>query len=321
MAIPLGEYQRHLQQAIGALDTLGQSDEGETDSARSARIAETLRAVRTVVPEGENVEWDGANFRVDNSWLHRELQNFEPAAGAERARSLTRIIERLQAIVQRLAEIHETRLITATKAEANMKLAEILRRPEYARKVEESAISRLFRDFWRWLQNLIPKPQPLPPGRANLFTKLAPLFVILLALAVIAYVMKLFAPRLFQKRRSRKSGKEEPRIVLGLRLKPDQTAADLLGEAEGLARRGELRAAIRLGYIALLVDLGERKIISLAQHKTNRDYLGAVREKNLLYENVKQLTDSFERHWYGFVSVTEADWLEFRTGYKQALSR
>ena len=92
-----------------------------------------------------------------------------------------------------------------------------------------------------------------------------------------------------------------------------------MSEAEALARRGELRAAIRKAYIALLVELGERKIISLAQYKTNRDYLRAVREVEPLYGNVKQLTDSFERHWYGLAQAKETDWLAFRSAYKQAL--
>ena len=107
---------------------------------------------------------------------------------------------------------------------------------------------------------------------------------------------------------------------MGEKLEPDQSAVDLLAEAEALAQRGELRAAIRKAYIALLVELGERKIISLAQHKTNRDYLGAVRDRESLYTYVKQLTDSFERHWYGFANATDADWHAFRDGYKQALT-
>jgi hypothetical protein len=48
--------------------------------------------------------------------------------------------------------------------------------------------------------------------------------------------------------------------------------------------------------------------------------LRAVRDNQRLYGNVKQLTDSFERHWYGFASVTETDWDAFRSGYRRALS-
>ena len=320
-AMPLDEYHKHVQQAISALATLTQFDESETEAERATRTGETLRAIRTVVPESADVEWNETSFHVENSWLHRELGKYENAANANRAGLLARITERLQAIEERLAEIEKPgSAATASKAESSRKLAEILRRPEYAKSINEgSALSRLWTRFWKWIESLFPKPVTLAPGRASLFSKVAQLFVILLALAVLAYVGKMFAPRLLRKRKSKKKAKPEPRIVLGERLEPDQSAMDLLTEAESLARRGELRAAIRKAYIALLLELGERKIIRLAQYKTNRDYLRAVREFEPLYGNVKQLTDSFERHWYGFASATEDDWVAFRVGYKQAL--
>ena len=127
-------------------------------------------------------------------------------------------------------------------------------------------------------------------------------------------------PRLLHNRRTKRKVTEGARIVLGERLEPDQSATDLLSEAEALARAGDLRAAIRKTYIALLLELGERKIITLEQHKTNHDYLRAVRRIERLYPNVKQLTDSFELHWYGLARATETDWQAFRSGYKQALS-
>jgi uncharacterized protein DUF4129 len=321
-ARPLSEYQTHVQQAVSALDTLAQADEGETDTDRLTRITETLAAVRSALPATENVEWAETTFKVDNSWLHRELEKFEKAPTAEQGKLLTLVTERLQALAQRLEEIEKAKPTNASKTEATKKLGEILQRPEYARgRKEVSALTRLWRDLVKWIESWLPKPQPLTPGRASLFTTFAQIFVVVLALAVIAYAVKLFAPRVFQKRKTKKKGKRGPLIVLGEKLEPDQSAVDLLADAESLARRGELRAAIRKAYVALLVELGDRKIISLAQHKTNRDYLGAMRDLEPLYGNVKQLTDSFERHWYGFANATEADWLAFRTGYKQALSR
>jgi hypothetical protein len=44
-----------------------------------------------------------------------------------------------------------------------------------------------------------------------------------------------------------------------------------------------------------------------------------MREVEPLHTNVKQLTDSFERHWYGFALATDSDWTTFRARYKQAL--
>ena len=319
-AMPRDEYQKHLGQAIIALDSLVQFDEGETQTERSARIVQTLSDVRSILPETQDVEWRGVSFKVDNSWLHRQLAEYEKASDAERANLLTFTIERLQAIQQRLAESENAGAAHDKKAEATSKLAEILNRPEYARASKEpGALSRLLSDFWKWLRSLIPKPQRLAPGNPSLFTTIAQILVILLALAAIAYAVKQFAPRVFQRRGAKRKDKPRARVVLGERLEPDQSAGDLLAEAEALAMRGELQAAIRKAYIALLVELGDRKILSLAQYKTNRDYLSAVREIEPLHGNVKQLTESFERHWYGLVSATEADWLAFRAGYKLAL--
>jgi Domain of unknown function (DUF4129) len=320
-ARPLSEYQRQVQQAVSALDTLVQSDEGETDAARETRITETLTAVRSALPANENVEWEDSSVTIDNSWLHRELDKFEKASASEQDTSVTLMTERLQALANRLEEIEKAKATSASKAERTKKLSEILQRPEYARGQRDvSALTRLGRDLLKWLESLFPKQQ-LTPGRASLFTTFAQIFVIVLALAVIAYAVKLFAPRVFHKRGTKKKSKRQPMIVLGEKLEPDQSAVDLLADAESLARRGELRAAIRKAYVALLVELGDRKIVSLAQHKTNHDYLGAMRDLEPLYGNVKQLTDTFERHWYGLANATEADWIAFRTGYKQALSR
>jgi hypothetical protein len=320
-AIPVGEYRKQIQQVVSALDTLAQSDETENAADYTNRRAATVEAVRDAIPKTEGVEWNGATFAVDNSWLNKELDEYEKAQEQDRAELLRRMTERLQAIEERLAEIEQQAgEKSGNKVDESKKLAEILRRPEYARKVaQEGALIRLLKQFFKWLENLIPKPKPLAPGSASLFSKVAQWFVIILAAAVLGYVLSLFAPRLLRDRKTRKKTKAQARIVLGEKLEPDQSAGDLLAEAEALALEGELRAAIRKAYIALLVELGERKIISLAQHKTNRDYLGAVRRVAPLYENMKQLTDSFERHWYGFATVSDTDWRDFRSAYMQAL--
>ena len=323
LATPVTEYHKRIRQAVTALDSLVQSDETEDAQAYDKRRTETLSSVRTLLPETEAVEWNGQSFKVDNAWLHQQLDKYESASEAERNELVKNAAERLQAIDERLAEIERPPSgAVSDKNEESRKLVEILQRPEYARKIkDQSALSRLFDRLLEWLRHLIPTPKPVSAGSAMVISKTAQVFVIALALGVLAFVLKLFLPRFLRSRRPKKQRKAKARIVLGERLEPDQSALDLLSEAEALARRGELRAAIRKAYIALLVELGERKIISLAQYKTNRDYLRAVREVEPLYDNVKQLTDSFERHWYGLAQATETDWLAFRSAYKQALSK
>ncbi|MDQ6652269.1 MAG: DUF4129 domain-containing protein [Acidobacteriota bacterium] len=322
-AIPINQYHKEIRQAVTALDTLAQPDETEDAAAYVARSVETINVVRSLLPQTESVEWNGSSFNVDNSWLHQELAKYMTPKQAGRTELLSRIKERLSAVDERLGEAEGAGSShIASKADESHKLAEILQRPEYARKIkQESALSHIVDQFLKWLQSLFPKPKAVSPGAAGLFTTIAEVFVIVLAMAVLAFVVKLFLPRVLRSGRTEKKVKPGARIILGEKLEPDQSATDLLAEAEVLARRGELRAAIRKAYIALLVELGERKIISLAQHKTNRDYLRAIREVEPLYGNVKRLTDSFERHWYGFAHATETDWRAFRSAYEQALSR
>ena len=319
-AIPASEYHKHVQQAVTALDTLAQTDETESAATFGERDAETVQGVRNLLPATETVESEGANFSVDNTWLHEELDKYAANKTMSRYELLKRITERLKAVDERLAEMEDTDRAPGSKDERARKLAEILQRPEYVPKAKpSSALSRLRDRILEWLRSWLPKPKPMSPGNFSFISRIAQWVIMGLAIALLIFVLKMFLPKVIRNRGAGKKVKETARIVLGETLEPDQSARDLLSDAEALARRGELRAAIRRAYIALLVELGDRKIISLAQYKTNRDYLRAVREVEPLYGNVKQLTDSFERHWYGLVQANETDWQAFRAGYEQAL--
>jgi Domain of unknown function (DUF4129) len=318
----LDDYHQRVKASVTALDTLMQTDENESDADFQARTAQTTLLIRGTLPPSETVEWEGTSYKVDNSWVGQELDKIAKLPNANRHEAFRNLTERLNAIDERLGELKEATNASLSKAAASNKLAEILKRPEYAKEAEpNSALVKLWRDLMKWLERLFPKAQPITPGRANLFSQFAQVFVVVLALAVIGYVIWLAAPRLFKRSGVKKKPKPEARIVLGEKLEPDQSASDLLAEAEALARRGELRAAIRKAYIALLVEMGERKLISLAQNKTNRDYLRALRGHAELYSYLQSLTESFERHWYGFAEADENDWIAFRSGYKNVLTQ
>lgn len=323
-ATPLSEYHQKIRQAVSMLGTMEQADEDEDDSAYERRRMETLASLRVLLREKDTVEWKDATVNIDNRWLHETLARYEKAEPAEREALLKDTAERLRAIGERLAEAEQPGAgLTSSKSEDHRKLTEILQRSEYGPKVDRgSALGRLLRRFLRWLVSFIPKfSSGVSPGRARIIGQGAQVFVVVLAVAVLGFVLSWFLPRFLRSKRPKKKERAQARILLGETLEPDRTAVDLIAEAEALARRGELRAAIRKGYIALLVELGDRKVISLAQHKTNHDYLRALREVEPLHRNVQQLTVSFERHWYGLAPASEADWQTFRSGYRQALSR
>ena len=324
-AISLAEYRERIGQATIALDSVSTFDEGVSDREQTARIASTLREVRREVPPTLAVEWNGAPTEVSNAWLDDALKEYEKLSphDARRAVVLLSITERLHALGERLDEVLKAKATgPQTRDEDKARLAEILRRPEYNKAAQESAIARLWARLKRWLNSLFSRkeaPEPQTIERVPVATNLAEIIVIALALFVIAYAAWKLAPRFMRHRGDRRRGKREARVVLGERLEPDQTASDILAEAEKLARAGDIRGAIRKGYIAVLCELGDRKILRLAQHKTNRDYLRALADRRPLYGEMQQLTNSFENHWYGYAPSTETDWAAFRTHYQQAL--
>ena len=317
-AVTLTEYRRRISDGVVAVQQL-QLAHANGNSLREQSRQIAVARLRTLLPAKETVLLEGQTIVVDNSWLHDALDEYEKSLGSHGGNEvLAHIGERLLALGQRMDEIQKGTK-TASKDEEKGRLAEILRRPEYQKQAAEgSAIGRLWDRFMRWLASLFPKPKPIQRGSSRLISGIAQIIVILVALALIGFLIWKFGPR-YLRNRTRNKPKREARIVLGERLEPDQTAADLLAQAEALAHSGDLRAAIRKAYIAFLCELGDRKIISLAQHKTNRDYLSSVREKGSLYSTMRRLTNSFEVHWYGFVPPGENDWNDFRQGYQQAL--
>ena len=305
-ATTLQNYRNQVSRASNSIKEL----QGTNDSA-------TIVRARVELPAQETVLLGGQNVTVDNAWFHEALNEFEKVRSdsARRVELLVRTDERLRALGERLDEIIDGKLIANSRDENKTRLAEILRRSEYNKQPEEgNALSRLINRFLRWLGSLFPRAKPLQPGNTMALSRVAQFVVIGFSLAVIVFLIWKFVPRYLRNRRKRKP-KREARIVLGERLEPDQTAADLLAQAESLARSGDLRAAIRKAYIALLCELGDRKVISLAQYKTNRDYLSAVRDRPSLFTLMRGLTNSFEVHWYGFVPVTPDDWTSFRAGF------
>jgi Domain of unknown function (DUF4129) len=315
-ATTLDDYRTRLSRSLSAIQQL-QIDESKGDRSAETAIFAQLRAE---LPPHENLVLPGQTVAVDNTWLRDALNDYEKAkADKERKDLLVGMGEYLLAIIQRVDDLQRATGMT-DKDESKARLAEILRRPEYNQTAAEgSALQRLWEAFIRWISKLFPRRKPMQPGSAQVFSRIAQVVVIGFSVAAIVFLIWKFAPRYFRNR-GKKKKKREARIVLGERLEPDQTAGDLLEQAESLARSGDLRAAIRKAYIALLCELGDRKILSLAQHKTNRDYLAAVRTRAPLFNSMKQLTNSFELHWYGFVPAAEHDWSSFRAGYQQALA-
>lgn len=281
------------------------------------RRDKTFARVRELLPPRERVARDGGGFvEVDNTWVREALGGLESEKNYEKvAAGLRALAGRLRALEARLGEPDAVAQAESDRDAERGRLNSILRRPEFDRQApkQPSALERLIEAILEWLSSLFPRGSRLSPGASPRISNLTLVLVGALCLAVLAYV----ARRVWLGRRGggRKSPVREARVVLGERLEADQTASDLLDEAERLARAGELRSAIRKAYVALLCELGDRGVVRLAQHKTNRDYLDAVRRaaRPRLYTELLPLTSDFELHWYGLRAASNADWESFKT--------
>ena len=176
--------------------------------------------------------------------------------------------------------------------------------------------------FLNWLANVFPKPSEVPAVNSDFVWLKFILQIVICALVIglIGFLIYRFAPFLVGKFSGRNKEKKTVRVILGERIGADESGSDLFDEAEELARVGNLRAAIRKGYIALLCELSDRKVIGLARHKTNRDYLRESRKRADIFENMNGLTFNFERNWYGLRPATAADWEDFRDRYRQTIA-
>ncbi|HEX8071191.1 MAG TPA: DUF4129 domain-containing protein [Pyrinomonadaceae bacterium] len=333
-AVPLAEYRARVAQADKALASLMElyaagADGGDAPGTPRFRREEAARlaALRAALPAEAQVEWPGGALRADNRWLAESLAEFEqlpPDNAAERAAALERADVRLHALYERLDEAERARPAEAPRDKSAEKgrLHALLQRPEFNQEqaAQESALQRLWQRILRWLRNLMPERRPMQPGTATSLSRAARGFVYGLSVAVIVFALWRYGPRLLRRKLVRPRKQPKARVILGEQLAPEQTPAGLLAEAEGLARAGDLRGAMRKAYIAVLYELGERKLLRLAPHKTNRDYLRALRDHARAFQFVQPLTVAYERHWYGLVPADPADWSAFQQQCEKAVT-
>lgn len=318
-AATLGDYRRRVRLAFEWVEDLARIYEGAVDEEpeEGEEEEEEPAELEELLPPKEKVEWGGRVVEVDNTWVHEALVKSESEEEGEKtAEGLRALAGRLRALEARLRELDDAGRDEVDRDAERGRLNSILRRPEFDKQAprQPGALGRMGEEFLEWFGGLFPKRVPNAPGASPTFSTLTLVLVGALCLAVLGYVAYL----LWLRRGSvaRPLGlRREARVVLGERLEADQTASDLLDEAERLARGGELRGAIRKAYVALLCELGDRGVVRLAQHKTNRDYLEAVRRaaRPRLYTEMLPLTSDFELHWYGLRAASDADWESFKT--------
>jgi hypothetical protein len=325
-AATLPEYLGNIKAAKILIEDFADLDAAAFSNWEYLKIErETLTRTRAALPASERVEWQGGSIETNNQWLAEKLDRYqrEPRVSARRAAILEEIVEQLDALERKVGELENAPAASRAKDEDKRKLAEILQREEYQKPEQASGnlLEKIYNRVVKWLAEMFPRAN-ISPSSATNFSSLSfilQLVLYALILGAIGFLVYRFAPFFAVQFRFKERAEKKARVVLGERLTADETARSLFGEAERLAGEGDLRGAIRKGYIAFLCELSERKIIGLSQHKTNRDYLRDVCPKSELYENMSGLTGNYERHWYGSDAARETDWTEFKEAYQKAI--
>lgn len=320
LAADLADYQKRVRSARAGIQSLQSNlaleEAGEEPNEPTSAI---FAEVRKLIPNSEKIETGSGMIETNNQWFADRLKAAEAETDlTKRAEILQEIEGRLAVLGVRLQELEQAAAAERSKDEEKRKLSEILSRPEYQKPVkeeaaEESILSKWIKQFLEWLESLFPKGEgggsSVNLSGAASVAQYVLIGAIILLLGFLAYkLIPLLAPRF----RRGETNERESRVILGETIDDDVSASDLFSDAERLAREGDLRGAIRKGYVALLCEMSDRKLIGLARHKTNRDYLRDVRSRREIYDQMTGITGSFERHWYGSQDAERDDWDEFR---------
>jgi hypothetical protein len=295
------------------------------DSGGAEYERQKIEAILKAIPQTEKIQWPGGSIETENQWLKTGLDGFAAETDLEkREATLTSISERLAAISDSVGELDNAIKAESTKDADKQKLAEILSREEYQKPQakDESLFQKWWREFWEWVKKQFPQTNITPTTGPNLAPLKLVLQVLVFAVVIglVGFLLWRFAPY-FSNRFGGKTKKEKgDRVILGETIGENESASDLFDEAELLARQGDLRGAIRKGYIAVLCELGDRKIVRLARHKTNRDYLRESRKRERIYDGMHGLTNNFERNWYGLREAEPSDWEDFRARYHATIA-
>jgi hypothetical protein len=325
LATTLTSYRQKIQKVNESVSSLNYPEEYLSEAQNIAQQREILQMVRAKLPLTEKIELTGTTFEVSHGWILEKLKEFENESYNSNKREpiINELSERISALVSKLTELENQEIGKRTKDEEKQKLDEILKRVEYQKPAEqeESWIQRKWREFWEWVwkQTSGGERAQEPQIGSPLISTTLLYIVIGAALLLIGFLIYRFAPLLAKRFRERERKEKKSRVILGETIAADETSHNIFSEAENLARNGNLRGAIRKGYIALLCELSDRKLIGLARHKTNRDYLRDVCKRQELHQNMNELTKNFERNWYGLKKTNEEDWEEFKQNYQQAV--
>jgi hypothetical protein len=85
------------------------------------------------------------------------------------------------------------------------------------------------------------------------------------------------------------------------------SADEALRRAQAFSSEGDQRLAVRYLYLSALLMLEERGLLRYDRSQTNREYLRSVAHRPDLATILQEVVEVFDRVWYGFQPIEEAD--------------
>lgn len=299
---------RQIQESIGEL---AKNDrDGETEG-----LMVRLAQLRATIPTTEEIASEGVRLQIDNHWLIDEIDSIlqvDPRSkeGQARLSDLEFRIGRLRLLMLSSS----SRPPVPDYRQERELLSSILSGPEYRpEEVRESSVRRWLRLLKDSLISLFRRllPGSVKRDPQEIANQLSALQKVVLFISIPLAIFLLY--RLIAGYRWRRYARPAPESqeILGELIAPDLTPKTLLERAGQLAQTEEYRQAIRLSFIASILQMAQHGIVTVHPTRTNRDYLKALPSGSEILPIFSILTSLFEDFWYGERTASAEDYEHF----------
>ncbi|MBN1977047.1 MAG: DUF4129 domain-containing protein [Anaerolineae bacterium] len=277
--LPINEYWQKVEETQALVQSLG-SASPETRRNKLDAAADGWEAITSALLS------DGTTVPLDHSFIAARMRADPPD------------LDQLNTLLTNLLESRDTwpqREVAPADMQA---LDRILARPEFQWPPKQPSPleewwQELQRRFLEFIANLV--PAEVLPVLAPLLSYALPGLGALALILVLAYAMRsLLADFVVDKETDAENGREK-----------DLTAAAALKRAQALSAGGDYRTAVRYLYLSTLLLLEERGLLRYDRSMTNREYLRSLAHKPELAAIFRDVTEIFDRAWYGYRQLDE----------------
>lgn len=253
-------------------------------------VADDLIATETVLSAS------GTPMPVDNRWLATATAAPDP--------DFPRIAARLGATLDAFA-----RPPSSDSAAAQQQLAAILSNPPFADAQRGNLLLALLDWFFDLLDRLLAPLDSVGPGPRTVLGWIAAVLGIIIVGAVLIYWLRALGGALHQEARA---SLDDPAAGLNAR-QAFERASEHAGD-------GDYRSGVRYLYLAALLQLDERGLLRYDRALTNREYLLNLDNNPQLQEHLRPIVETFDRVWYGYVTLDAEAFAAYRKQVEQLRS-